>query len=127
MGYPKEMEDANSITLLRIKCFSLNRHIVDKEFINKEINVRKIDLVEVQEPQNKYEPMVESKQVTQVVTPQDIIQDTQRTCTSSRIHHELKIFGFLKTQDGNWFSCDKEPMTNIDVIMGTYSQKSFES
>ena len=99
-----------------------NGVLLEREFISKRVSGSKTSLEEVQEPQVATEPSMEILQDSQLVV--ESTSSAQGPRRSSKIHHELKRYGFIVTDDKTIELVDQdEPTTYHEVMMSPDSEK----
>ena len=127
MGYPKETKrynfynlDDNKVVVARTGVF------LEREFLSKRTSGSRIELEEVQGPQNniEHDTYIEPEQMPKAVVTQVPAQETQAPRRSRRTHYGPKRYGFLMTQHGDILFMDQdEPMTYDEAIKGSDSEK----
>ena len=120
--YPKETKgyfyipNENKVFVTRKTVF------LKKEFIFKKENGSKVQLQEIQEPQNPIEDKMEVDSDSQRVVESE--STTQEPRRSGRIRHEPERYGFLVTDDKDLILVDQnEPTTSQEAIENQESKK----
>ena len=123
VGYPKETNGYYFYIPSENKVFvACNGVFLEREFISKRVSGSKTSLEVVQEPQVATEPSMEILQDSQPVV--ESTSSAQGLRRSSRIHRELKRYGFLITDDKTIELVDQdEPITYHETMMSPDSEK----
>ena len=118
VGYPKETKgyyfynrNENKVFVAQYGTF------LEKQFLNKGTSGSKIDLEEVQEPEDNIEPIVETEPSSQgVVEP---VQDTQVLRRSDRLRSEPERYGFLVSESNEVEVIENDEPTSYQEAMST--------
>ncbi|KAI5442786.1 hypothetical protein KIW84_011708 [Lathyrus oleraceus] len=129
VGYPKETRGYNFYNPFEGKVFVARTGVfLEKDFISKGTNGRKVELEEIQESQSIDTPMEELEQETQEVVEEQPAQVEQDQRRSSRIRQLLERYGYLITDQGDVLLMDQdEPVTYQEAITGPKSEKWLEA
>ena len=102
-----------------------NAVFLEREFISKGTSGSKVQLEEVQEPQDNIELPVDTHSQQTIVDTPPIAQNLRR---SDRIRHDPEIYGFLVTDNHDALLVDQnEPTTYQEVVLDPDSEKWLEA
>ncbi|KAG8472968.1 hypothetical protein CXB51_034877 [Gossypium anomalum] len=101
---------------------------LEREFVSRKGNGRKIELEEIRESQDTTEPEIEQQQIPQEIEEQVTAVETQPPRRSLRECHAPKRYGFLITTHGDILLIDQdEPRTYQEVVASPDSKKWLEA
>ena len=134
VGYPKETKGYYFYNPVENKVFVARTGVfLEREFISKKDNGRKVELEEIRDPQNVNEPEEEPIQVPQVVVeqaPQNVVEEptveqTHALRRSVRERHAPdRYLGFFVTSHGDVLLMDQdEPSTYQEAVSSPDSEK----
>ena len=127
MGYPKETKGYHFYNAFENKVFSAQNGVfLEREYISKGTSGSKVQLEEIQEPQNSIIPYMQPQ-----LDQQENIKSTQvpqGPKRSGRTHHNPERYEFLITDNNDIMIVDQsEPITYQEAMDSSDSKKWLEA